>query len=47
MFADWPLLSLVVWLPILVASAVLLSGDKGGSEGSRRLALIFSLRLLY
>jgi len=43
MFADWPLLSLVVWLPIIGGAAVLLSGDKGGSEGSRRLALIISI----
>jgi len=43
MFADWPLLSLVVWLPIIGGVAVLLSGDKGSSEGSRRLALIISL----
>jgi len=43
MFADWPLLSLVVWLPIIGGAAVLLSGDKGGSEGSRRLALIISV----
>lgn len=43
MFADWPLLSLVVWLPIIGGLTVLLSGDKGGSEGSRRLALLFSV----
>lgn len=43
MFADWPLLSLVVWLPIIGGIAVLLSGDKGDSEGSRRLALIVSI----
>jgi len=43
MFADWPLLSLVVWLPIIGGVAVLLSGDKGDSEGSRRLALIVSI----
>ncbi len=43
MFTDWPLLSLVVWLPIIGGITVLLSGDKGDSEGSRRLALIFSI----
>jgi len=43
MFADWPLLSLVVWLPIVGGAAVLLSGDKGDSEGSRRLALTISI----
>ncbi|MDH5765625.1 MAG: NADH-quinone oxidoreductase subunit M [Gammaproteobacteria bacterium] len=43
MFADWPLLSLVVWIPIIGGIAVLLSGDKGDAEGVRRLALVFSL----
>lgn len=43
MFEAWPLLSLVVWLPIAGGIAVLLWGDKGGSEGARRLALLFSL----
>lgn len=43
MFADWPLLSLVVWLPIVGGIAVLMSGDRGDSEGSRRLALIVAL----
>jgi NADH-quinone oxidoreductase subunit M len=43
MFADWPLLSLVVWLPIIGGIAVLMSGDRGDSEGSRRLALIVAL----
>ncbi len=43
MFADWPLLSLVVWLPVLGGIAVLMSGDKGSSEGSRLLALLVSI----
>jgi len=43
MFADWPLLSLVVWLPIVGGITVLLSGDNGNSEGSRRLALLFAI----
>jgi len=43
MFADWPLLSLIIWLPIIGGMIVLLSGDNGGSEGSRRLALIVSI----
>lgn len=43
MFADWPLLSLIVWLPILGGVAVLLSGDKGDAEGARRLALIIAV----
>jgi NADH-quinone oxidoreductase subunit M len=43
MFAEWPLLSLTVWTPILGGIAVLLSGDKGDAEGMRRLALIVSV----
>ena len=43
MLADWPLLSLVVWLPIFGGVVVLLSGDRGNAEGARRLALVFSL----
>ena len=43
MFADWPLLSLVVWIPIIGGIVVLMSGDKGSSEGSRRIALVFSM----
>jgi len=43
MFTDWPLLSLVVWVPIIGGIVVLLSGDKGDAEGARRLALIFSI----
>ena len=43
MFEAWPLLSLVIWLPIVGGIAVLMWGDKGGSEGARRLALLFSL----
>ena len=43
MFADWPLLSLTVWLPILGGIAVLLSGDKGDANGVRRLALVISV----
>ncbi len=43
MFTDWPLLSLVVWIPIIGGIVVLLSGDKGDAEGARRLALIFSI----
>ncbi len=43
MLADWPLLSLVVWIPILGGIVVLLSGDKGNADGARRLALIFSI----
>ncbi len=43
MFADWPLLSLVVWVPIIGGIVILLSGDKGNADGARRLALIFSI----
>ncbi|MDH5484684.1 MAG: NADH-quinone oxidoreductase subunit M [Gammaproteobacteria bacterium] len=43
MLADWPLLSLVVWVPIIGGIVVLLAGDKGNAEGARRVALIFSL----
>ncbi|VAW66647.1 NADH-ubiquinone oxidoreductase chain M [hydrothermal vent metagenome] len=43
MFADWPLLSLVIWLPVIGGIVVLLSGDRGDSEGSRRLALVVSI----
>lgn len=43
MFADLPLLSLLVWLPILGGMAVLLSGDKGDASGVRVLALVISV----
>ena len=43
MFADWPLLSLTVWVPILGGIAVLLSGDKGDAVGVRRLALVVAV----
>ena len=39
MLADWPLLSIATWLPIIGGVIVLLSGD----QGARRLALVFSL----
>ncbi len=39
MLADWPLLSIATWLPILGGVIVLLSGD----QGARRLALVFAL----
>jgi NADH-quinone oxidoreductase subunit M len=38
MFADWPLLSLVIWTPIIGGLIVLAAGDKA-PEGARRLAL--------
>ncbi|MDX5333457.1 MAG: NADH-quinone oxidoreductase subunit M [Gammaproteobacteria bacterium] len=42
MFADWPLLSLVIWLPIIGGFIVLAAGDKA-PDGARRLALGFSV----
>lgn len=43
MFADLPLLSLIVWLPILGGVAVLLSGDKGDANGARVLSLVIAI----
>jgi NADH-quinone oxidoreductase subunit M len=43
MFADLPLLSLVVWLPIFGGVAVLLAGDKGDANGVRVLSLVISI----
>ncbi len=43
MFADLPLLSLIVWIPILGGIAVLLAGDKGDSSGVRMLALVITV----
>ena len=42
MFADLPLLSLVIWLPILGGILVLFAGDKEPS-GARKIALVFSI----
>ncbi len=42
MFADWPLLSLTIWTPILGGLAVLLSGDKGDAQGTRVLSLVIA-----
>jgi NADH-quinone oxidoreductase subunit M len=43
MNADWPLLSLTLWTPILGGLAVLFTGDKGDTQGVRRLALVVSI----
>ena len=43
MTADWPLLSLTLWTPILGGLAVLFTGDRGDTQGVRRLALVISL----
>lgn len=42
MFAELPLLSLVIWLPIVGGILVLFAGDKEPS-GARKLALVFSI----
>ncbi len=42
MFADWPLLSLTIWLPIVGGLLVLVSGDRA-ADRSRWLALAFSV----
>jgi len=43
MTADWPLLSLTLWTPIIGGLAVLFTGDKGDTTGVRRLALVVSI----
>ncbi|HEX5635880.1 MAG TPA: NADH-quinone oxidoreductase subunit M, partial [Gammaproteobacteria bacterium] len=43
MFSDLPLLSLVVWLPIIGGMVILLAGDQGDASGTKRLALMFAL----
>ena len=42
MFANWPLLSLLIWLPILGAIPVLLAGDKR-PDLARRIALAIAV----
>ncbi len=42
MYADWPLLSLVTWTPIVGGILVLFAGDKEPG-GARKIALVFSL----
>ncbi|MFO1493228.1 MAG: NADH-quinone oxidoreductase subunit M [Lysobacterales bacterium] len=42
MLADWPLLSLIVWLPIAGAVAVLVAGDRNASA-AKWLALLVAL----
>ena len=43
MFAELPLLSLVIWLPIVGGMVILLAGDQGDAIGTRRLALLFAM----
>ena len=42
MYADWPLLSLVIWTPIIGGLLVLLVGDKDAA-GARKLALVVAI----
>ncbi len=42
MLADWPLLSLLIWVPIVGGALTLMAGE----NGARRLALVFSLATL-
>ena len=42
MYADWPLLSLVIWTPIVGGILVLFAGDREPS-GARKIALVVSL----
>ena len=42
MFADWPLLSLLVWLPIISGALVLMIGDRS-PQAVRRISLLGSL----
>ena len=41
--SDLPLLSVLVWLPIVGGVAVLLSGDKGDAKGVRVLSLVIAI----
>ena len=45
MYADWPLLSLVIWTPIIGGLLVLLAGDKEPA-GARKIALTVSIATL-
>jgi len=42
MFADWPLLSLLIWLPVVGGVAVLAAGDRN-ANAAKWMALIFAL----
>ena len=42
MYADWPLLSLVIWTPIIGGILVLFAGDKD-SSGAKKIALVVSI----
>jgi len=43
MYADWPILSLVIWTPIIGGILVLFAGDKEDSSGAKKLALLVSI----
>ena len=43
MFADWPLLSLVIWTPIFGGFAVLAASEESQANVARGLALLFSV----
>jgi len=43
MFLDWPLLSLVIWTPIVGGLLLLALPEKEGSANSRIIALIISI----
>ncbi|MGD9389953.1 MAG: NADH-quinone oxidoreductase subunit M [Thioalkalispiraceae bacterium] len=43
MFSDWPLLSLVIWIPVLGGVAVLLAGSYANDATARVVALLFSI----
>jgi formate hydrogenlyase subunit 3/multisubunit Na+/H+ antiporter MnhD subunit len=42
MYADWPLLSLVIWTPIVGGILVLIAGDEKPAA-ARKIALLFSI----
>lgn len=43
MFSDWPLLSLVIWVPVIGGIAVLLAGAYTNAATARIVALLFSI----
>jgi len=43
MFSDWPLLSLVIWIPVLGGIVVLVAGSYTNSATARIIALLFSI----
>ncbi|HEB59092.1 MAG TPA: NADH-quinone oxidoreductase subunit M, partial [Gammaproteobacteria bacterium] len=43
MFSDWPILSLVIWVPILGGVLVLATGKDRNATEARVLALLFAV----